>query len=220
MAGVYIPGGNGVQPWKTSYNGSAPSILWDSGAYGEAIGGAAWLFANGADGQFSALGRCPGHRLALPGRRVLLSRSHVSLAQHGTLTHPHTSSSPHPQAPPRSPPPCLMPSSATTPPRAPRWAAAGVLGFLATPLILLPCWQLFLQPQQQTQPAHTLFNLNLCRPSASGLASLPSPSGTILSVAWHVAASSRSNPLIHSPMRAQVINEWSGIFTITSCDAK
>ncbi|PRW05907.1 hypothetical protein C2E21_9413 isoform A [Chlorella sorokiniana] len=34
VAGVYIPGGNGVQPWKTSYNGSVPSVLWDSGAYG------------------------------------------------------------------------------------------------------------------------------------------------------------------------------------------
>lgn len=34
VAGVYIPGGNGVQPWKTSYSGSVPSILWDSGAYG------------------------------------------------------------------------------------------------------------------------------------------------------------------------------------------
>ncbi len=36
MAGVYIPGGNGVQPWKSAYNTSGtPTILWDSGAYGE-----------------------------------------------------------------------------------------------------------------------------------------------------------------------------------------
>lgn len=36
VSGVYIPGGNGVQPFKTTYNSSGgPTILWDSGAYGE-----------------------------------------------------------------------------------------------------------------------------------------------------------------------------------------